>query len=468
MKAQSKHSPRVATLSPADRRPAADRVAEGRLLRDRVPRTRHAGWRRPPRRRNPVEILIETGKGRLPELLPIRYGRMLQSPFTFYRGAAAIMAADLSTTPTTGIRVQACGDCHLVNFGGFATPERRILFDLNDFDETLPAPWEWDVKRLAASFVVASRSNGFSARDAREAAAACGRSYREHMAELASMRALDVWYRSLDVEALLARLKDDVDRRRARKNVEKARAKSVAEDDFPKLVDVARGAPRIRDNRPLIYHPAEADAKKFEANVEKAFASYHATLSDDRRVLLDRYEIKDFSLKVVGVGSVGTFCGILLMQAGPNDPLFLQVKEARTSVFEPFAGRSAYPNRGQRVVMGQRLMQSASDAFLGWTQGEAGRHFYLRQLRDMKIKPMVEVFSASMMVNYAEICGWVLARAHARSGDAVKIAAYLGKRPRFDKALADFSVAYADQNELDHKALVDAIRSGRVEAAVER
>ena len=468
MKADAGNRARVATLSPADRRPAAERLAEGRALRDLVPRTSHAGWRRPPRRRNPVDILIETSKGRLPELLPIRYGRMLQSPFTFYRGAAAIMASDLSTTPTTGVRVQACGDCHLVNFGGFATPERRILFDLNDFDETLPAPWEWDVKRLAASFVVACRSNGFSARDARAAAAACGRSYREHMAELASMRALDVWYRSLDVEALLARLRDDVDRRRARKNLEKARAKSVAEDDFPKLVDVAGATPRIRDNLPLIYHPAEADAKKFEANVQKAFASYHATLSDDRRVLLDRYEIKDFSLKVVGVGSVGTFCGILLMQAGPNDPLFLQVKEARTSVFEPFAGRSAYPNRGQRVVMGQRLMQSASDAFLGWTQGEAGRHFYLRQLRDMKMKPMVEVFSASMMVNYAEICGWVLARAHARSGDAVKIAAYLGKRPRFDKALAEFSVAYADQNELDHQALVSAVRNGRVEAAVER
>ena len=468
MKARSGNPPRVATLSPTDRRPAADREAEGRALRDRVPRTSHAGWRRPPRRRNPVDILVETSKGRLPELLPIRYGRMLQSPFTFYRGAAAIMAADLSTTPTTGVRVQACGDCHLVNFGGFATPERRILFDLNDFDETLPAPWEWDVKRLAASFVVASRSNGSSARDAREAAAACGRSYREHMAELASMRALDVWYRSLDVEALLARLKDDVDRRRALKNLEKARARSVAEDDFPKLVDVAGATPRIRENRPLIYHPAGADAEKFERNVRKAFASYHATLSDDRRVLLDRYEIKDFSLKVVGVGSVGTFCGILLMQAGPNDPLFLQVKEARTSVFEPFAGRSAYPNRGQRVVAGQRLMQSASDAFLGWTEGDAGRHFYLRQLRDMKIKPMVEVFSASMMVNYAEICGWVLARAHARSGDAVKIAAYLGKRPRFDRALADFSVAYADQNELDHKALVNAVRKGRVEAAVER
>ena len=447
--------------------PVAERLAFGKSLRDKVPRGSHAQWSPPARRKDPVGMLAASSEGRVEHLLPIRHGRMLQSPFAFYRGAAAIMAADLAHTPRTGIRAQICGDCHLVNFGGFATPERRMIFAINDFDETLPGPWEWDVKRLVASFVVASRNNRLRTGDAREAALECARMYRERMARYADMRTLDVWYDRLDVAAVDEWLGDTAARRRLQRRREKMVAQSVAEHDFPKLVTVKGGAPRIRDNPPLIYHPAQAQDADFARNVKAAFADYRDTLADDRRHLLDHYVLVDIAQKVVGVGSVGTWCGVTLLMAGDADPLFLQVKEARTSVLEPYLGKSAYANRGQRVVMGQRLMQSASDVFLGWTAGKGGRHFYVRQLRDMKIKPLVETYDAETMAQYAGLCGWSLAHAHARSGDAALIAGYLGNGDAFDKAAASFGAHYADQNERDYEALKKAIADGRIEAQTE-
>jgi uncharacterized protein (DUF2252 family) len=441
-------------------------LAAGRSLRAKCPRKLHAEWTPPADRAEPVRLLEESSQGRIQELLPIRYGRMMQSPFTFFRGAAAVMAADLAQTPVTGLRVQACGDCHLLNFGGFATPERRLIFDINDFDETLPGPWEWDIKRLAASFAIACAHNGFGKACVRDIVQSCARSYREHLAEFAQMPALEVWYARIDVEALLPQIEDQAARKRVQKQLAKTQAHTVAED-FPKLVEAADGQPTIKDHPPLVYHWSERGNKAFEAKVVEAFEAYRNTLQDDRRVLVDRYQIQDIALKVVGVGSVGTWCGVVLLMAGEADPLFLQVKEACASVLEPFAGKSAYANRGQRVVNGQRLMQSASDLFLGWTETNDGRHFYVRQLRDMKIKPMVEVFSPGLLEQYAAVCGWALARAHARSGDAVTLSGYLGKSDAFDKALASFALAYSDQNERDHDALLKAVHQGRVEAVTE-
>ncbi|MEI6335959.1 MAG: DUF2252 domain-containing protein [Methylococcaceae bacterium] len=451
-----------------DRRSRVDRKDEGKALRLAVPLASHAQWHAPTHRYDPIDLLIESGVGRVPELLPIRYGRMMQSPFTFYRGAAAIMAADLAGLPSTGVRVQACGDCHLLNFGSFATPERRQIFAINDFDETLPAPWEWDIKRLVSSFLVAGRSNSFTTEEAREAAQTCARSYREHMREFAKMGVLDVWYYSIELEDLLETIEDETAKARVKKRFVKARDRDVLDEDFPELVTFEGGKHRIRDNPPLIYHFQGDEEEVVEARVRDAFERYRATLAEDRRLLLDRYEYKDIAMKVVGVGSVGTRCSIMLLMGGADDPLFLQVKEARASVLEPYAGQSAYSNHGQRVVMGQRLMLSASDIFLGWTEGKLGNHFYIRQMRDMKLKAMVELFSPSVMNQYAQLCGWALACAHARSGDAAKIAGYLGKKEDFDEALADFSESYADQNEKDYKALVRAVQEGRLDVYIER
>ena len=363
----------------------------GKSLREKCPRSSHAVWKAPRDRPDPLRLLEESNKGRLPELIPIRYGRMVRTPFTFYRGAALNMAADLAVTPATGLRVQACGDCHLLNFGDFATPERRVIFDINDLDETLPAPWEWDVKRLAASFVLACRNNGFSQGCARDAVLACVRSYRERMAEYSQMPVLDVWYASIDVEKVLPTIKDKEARQRHQKQLAKARARSVLEHDFPKLAAMAGQVPTIKDNPPLIYHPREQGEEDLLARARAAFAGYRESVQEDRRVLIDRYDLKDIAIKVVGVGSVGTFCAVMLLMASEQDPLFLQVKEARPSVLEAYAGKSIYPNHGQRVVNGYRLMQSASDIFLGWTKGKLGRHFYVRQLRDMKVGPLVEL-----------------------------------------------------------------------------
>jgi uncharacterized protein (DUF2252 family) len=440
----------------------------GKSLRAKCPRTSHAVWQPPANRPDPLSLLEASSKGRIAQLIPIRYGRMLHSPFTFYRGAALNMAADLAGTPATGLRVQACGDSHLLNFGAFATPERRVIFDINDLDETLPAPWEWDVKRLATSFVLACRDNGFSADSARDAALACVRSYRERMAEFSAMRTLDVWYAVLDIEQLLPTMKDKEAQKRAQTRLAKARARSVLEHDFPGLVTTAGGTPTIKEDPPLIYHWREQGREEFEANVRKSFARYRESLPEHRRLLLDRFKLADIAIKVVGVGSVGTVCAVMLLLAREGDPLFLQVKQAGPSVLEAYAGKSTHPNNGQRVVIGCQLMQSASDVFLGWGHGELGRHFYVRQLKDMKIKMLVELFGPSLMSQYAEVCGWTLARAHARSGEPAQISGYLGNSDRFDKAIAAFAVAYADQSERDHAVLMKEVRKGRLKVQIER
>jgi uncharacterized protein (DUF2252 family) len=397
------------------------------------------------------------------QLVPIRYGRMMQSPFAFYRGAAAIMAADLAHTPVSGIRVQACGDCHLLNFGGFATPERNIAFDINDFDETLPAPWEWDVKRLATSCVIAGQHNGYNKTQARDMAVRCVESYREHIDTFAQMTVLERWYEHIDANDILRAISGKKWRQEVQTQIEKAAARSVLEDDFPKLATVEDGQPRIKDNPPLIFHQGDVSADgEYGHAIKAAFDEYRTTLSDERRELVERFALEDVAIKVVGVGSVGTLCGILLLMADTDDALFLQVKEARVSVLEPYAGKSRYPNRGERVVVGQRLMQAASDLFLGWTKYE-GRHFYIRQLRDIKIKPLIEGISANRLGLYSGWCGWALARAHAKSGDAAMISGYLGSNSRFDKAVARFALAYSDQNERDYQALLKAIRAGKIE-----
>ena len=459
---------------PSERKPVAgsrpslaELHAVGKSLREKCPRHSHAVWKAPDNRPDPLRLLEQSNKGRIPELTPIRYGRMVRTPFTFYRGAALNMAADLTLTPATGLRVQTCGDSHLLNFGAFATPERRVVFDINDLDETLPAPWEWDVKRLAASFVLACRNNGFSQSCARDAVLSCVRSYRERMANYSQMLVLEVWYESIDMERQLAAVKDKEARRRHQKRLDTARARSVLEHDFPKLAASAGQSPTIKDNPPLIYHPSGEGEEDLLTRARAAFAGYRESLQDDRRALIDRYELKDVAIKVVGVGSVGTYCCVMLLMASEQYPVFLQVKEARRSVLEAYAGKSIYPNHGRRVVNGYRLMQSASDIFLGWTKGKLGRHVYIRQLRDMKLAPLVDVFSPGWMVEYAEFCGWTLARAHARSGAPAQISGYLGKSDAFDTAVAAFARAYADQSERDHAILKKAVRSGRVEILTE-
>ncbi len=444
----------------------AERLEAGKALRTTIPRSSHAAWKRPSDRKDPIALLQESDAERLADLVPIRYGRMLQSPFAFYRGAAAVMAADLATLPATGHRVQACGDCHLMNFGGFATPERNILFDINDFDETLPAPWEWDVKRLVASFVLAARSNGLSDGLGEEAAVACARSYRKRLREYAQMHPLDVWYARVTAQDVMAMVPPAIqDRIEAR--IAKASAGSGSEFDFPKLAGVVGGRTAIRDTPPLIFHPEAARTKDFEQVLDAVFAAYRATLGEERRVLLDRYRVVDAAIKVVGVGSVGRRCWIVLMMSATNDPLFLQFKEAVASTLEPFAGPSHHAHHGQRVVIGQRLTQPASDLFLGWVTAPNGRQFYVRQLRDAKIKPLVETFDDELMLLYARLCGWTLARAHAKSADVTGIAGYLGSGTQFDEAMGRFALAYADQAGRDHAALKAAVRKGTVQAHTE-
>jgi uncharacterized protein (DUF2252 family) len=440
-----------------------ERLAAGRALRDSVPRRSHAGWTPSARRRDPIAILEKSNQDRLPELVPIRYGRMLRSPFTFLRGSAGLMAHDLATTPATGLRVQACGDCHLLNFGLFATPERNLVFDLNDFDETLPAPWEWDLKRLAVSFAVAARDNRLSDSKAREAVLECARAYRERLREYSRMSPLEIWYTRLDMKTLIAMAPDEKTKKNREDLAEKARQR-VIENLFPKIAGKEAGRHRIVDQPPVLYHVAEAD---IEERFREGLADYRLSLPDERRFLLDRYRLEDFALKVVGIGSVGTRCLIGLFFDEENHPLILQLKEACRSVLEPYAGKSIYDNQGQRIVTGQRLMQSSSDIFLGWARGRRGRDFFVRQLRDMKMSAPVEGLTAVQLKSYAGFCGWTLARAHAKSGDAATISGYLGKGDTYDQALGKFALAYADQNEQDHAALVKAVRSGRLKALVE-
>jgi uncharacterized protein (DUF2252 family) len=438
-------------------------VAAGKALREKLPRGRHAKWKPPTRGRDPIEVLEASNRGRMPDLVPIRYGRMLRSPFTFLRGSAGLMARDLATLPSTGLLVQACGDCHLLNFGIFATPERNLVLDINDFDETLPAPWEWDVKRLAVSFAVAARDNRCSDAKARAAAVACVRAYREHMRECSKKNPLDVWYERLDMQSLIENAPDAETRKIRRKMVEKARQR-IGEYLFPKLTAAVKGRHRLVDQPPVLFHVAEKGVKKMFL---EGMEDYRQSLPDDRRVLFDRYRLEDFAVKVVGIGSVGTRCLVGLFSSAEGHPLFLQVKEACPSVLAPYAGRSVYENQGQRVVVGQRLMQSSSDIFLGWTQGQRGYQFFVRQLRDMKLSIPVEGTSAKQLKRYAGFCGAVLARAHARSGDAAQISGYLGKSDAFDEAIGEFALAYADQTVRDHAALVAAVNSGRLKALVE-
>lgn len=440
------------------------RQAMAKVIRDGCSRKSLGGWQAPGDRRDPIDILIETSKGRVESLVPLRYARMMASPFAFYRGAAAIMANDLSTTASTGIHLQICGDAHLVNFGGFATPERKLVFDINDFDETTVGPWEWDVKRLCASLVVASRANGFTADDACDVAWEAAAAYRDHMAEYATMPLLDAWYDHIDLEAVIGRIQDEQMKKLTTKTVRKAKEYTAHMKEFVKLTVTGGSPARIQDEPPLIYHDAELQNAISTEDRARAFAGYVASLQPERRILLERFESIDAAVKVVGVGSVGTYCGIILLISGSGDPLFLQFKEARASVIDPFIGKNPYPHQGQRVVAGQRLMQSASDIFLGWTDGPK-RHFYLRQLRDAKISPQVELMNPSNLRRYGRLCAHTLARAHARSGDPVILAAYLGKSDAFADAMASFSVAYADQNERDHEAMVKAVRSGRIDAA---
>ena len=435
-----------------------DRLAAGKKLRDKAPRSWHPRWVSPKDRVDPIALLRESDRGRLPALLPIRYARMRESPFAFFRGSAALMAADLAATPVTGIRVQACGDCHVANFGGFGTPERHLVFDINDFDETLRAPWEWDVKRLAASVVLAMRLAGFAERHCSGAAFMAAESYRRHMREYAEMAALDVWYSHLNAAVFIERAKSTKARKRWRK-LEAGAALDSSEREFPKMTVVRHGRLRIADRPPLIYHPREMSAGK---RVRRMFQQYRDTLPEERRILLDRYELVDVARKVVGVGSVGTRCAVALLAAGPHDFLLLQFKEARASVLAPYAGKSPYPNQGERVVTGQRLLQSASDIFLGWTSDGQGHDFYFRQLRDMRMKIDIETMSKQDWLEYVELCGWVLARAHARTGDPARTAGYLGKSDAFDAAIARFAVSYADQTERDHALFVKAIRAGRL------
>jgi uncharacterized protein (DUF2252 family) len=444
----------------------ADRLASGRALRAKVPRSAHASWKPADDRPHPIELLEASNRSRLPELVPIRYGRMLQSPFTFLRGSAAVMAHDLAGTPATGLRVQACGDCHLMNFGAFASPERALIFDINDFDETLPAPWEWDVKRLAASAAVAGRHLGASARDCRAAAQAAARSYRERLRRFARMTALDVWYARIPFRSLVRLSRTAEERTLWEQGARNARARTAVHV-IPKLIATVSEHRRIVDNPPCIYHPA--DVGPFEAEMRDLFRHYRASLPDALRFLFDRYRFVDAAVKVVGVGSVGTRCAVAYFEAGPDDPLVLQVKEAQHSVLEAYAGKSAHANQGQRVVVGQRLMQSAGDIFLGWARAEAGGFdYYVRQLRDMKGSVPLEAMTPAALADYAEYCGWALARAHAKSGDAARISGYLGKSDAFDHALAAFADAYADQTEQDHAALVKAVRSGRIHAEQEK
>lgn len=439
-----------------------ERMSAGKVLRERVPRRSHAKWQRPANRPDPIELLKKADRGRLPDLLPIRYGRMRQSPFAFYRGAAALMTADLAATPATGLRVQACGDCHVSNFGGFGSPERRLVFDITDFDETLPAPWEWDVKRLAASIVLAGRQRGARERHCADAARLVVGSYRKHMREYARMPVLDAWYSHLDAEIFIDQAKSVAARRRW-EQIENRAKLETAEHIFPRLTDDRDGRLRIKDHKPLVYHPP--DYSKRAKKVKDIFHRYRQTLSGDRRVILDRYQIVDVARKVVGVGSVGTRCAVILLMAGESDPLFLQFKEALPSVLEPYAGKSRYSNHGERVVTGQRMLQSASDVLLGWTRDDQGRHYYFRQLRDMKMTIELKDMQKEDWIEYVDICGWALARAHARTGDAARIAGYLGKNDAFDVAIEKFAIGYADQTERDYAALVKAIKTGRLPAS---
>src|SRR5215469_2993033 len=434
----------------------------GKELRQKVPRSSHAGWKPQNNRFDPVDLIIRSSEGRIEALLPIRYGRMMQTPFSFYRGAAAIMAADLFHTPSSGIRTQLCGDCHLMNFGGFATPERNLVFDINDFDETNPGPWEWDLKRLAASFAIASEWRNFSPTDCKEIAWHVVKSYQEHMEEFCNLSVLQIWYMQLDLTGLVASNPDKEIRKLNEQMIKKAKETAEHDKEFAKLTYLQDNHARIKDNPPLIYHPDDDAEKKVLARAANAFKKYAETLPADKKALLGRYSLQDVAIKVVGVGSVGNICGIALFMSDTGESIFLQFKQARESVLEEWTGRSEFSHHGERVVMGQKMIQSASDMFLGWTTGEEGRQFYIRKLNDTKIKPVLEVKNQKNMADYAKACGWALARAHARTSDPNIISGYIGKSDAMADALSEFSMGYAEQNAKDHQKMLQAIRAGKI------
>ena len=452
----------------------AQHRARGKRARMQVPRASLADLHLREDRPDPIALLEEQAVSRVPELVPVRYGRMAVSPFTFFRGAALVMATDLSSSPVTGIKVQACGDAHLSNFGAFGSPERDLVFDINDFDETLPGPWEWDVKRLAASLEIAGRDNGLAAADRRIVVETAGRAYRESMRSFAEQSVKDVWYARLDAANVTAAADrvGKAQRKRLEANIAKARTRDSLQA-FTKLTEVVDGQRRIVSSPPLIVAARDLvsdlqDAERVVETIRTAYRSYRSTLTSDRKYLLEQYQFIDLARKVVGVGSVGSRCWIALLVDTDGDPLFLQIKEAQQSVLSRFHGAGKFRNQGARVVAGQRLMQSASDIFLGWQQlvGVDGvtRDYYWRQLRDWKLSAAIELMTAPALTEYARMCAWVLAKAHARSGDRIAIATYLGAGTAFDVAIADFARDYADLNERDHQALLDAIKSGRVAA----
>jgi uncharacterized protein (DUF2252 family) len=454
----------------------AERAARGKAARREVPRSSHAAFEPAAGRPDPIELLERQAQTRVPELVPIRYGRMLVSPFTFYRGGALIMAHDLAASPRSGLNAQCCGDAHLSNFGLFASPERRLVFDINDFDETLPGPWEWDVKRLAASMLIAAQDNGYSAKDGDRVVLGTVQEYREAMARFAAMSNLDVWYAHMDTDEMFAELQTQMRSkqiRRTQRTLAKARTRDSM-SAFGKLTTVADGHVRIVPDPPLIVPIEDLAEGRAQAELldelHALMSSFRATLQHDRRLLLEQFELVDFARKVVGVGSVGTRAWIgLMLGRDEGEPLFMQMKEAQPSVLEELLGPSEFDNHGERVVVGQRLMQAVSDIFLGWVRIDSGldeqeRDFYGRQLRDWKGSADVERMIPAGMALYGRLCGWTLARAHARSGDRIAIAAYLGRSPTFDRAILEFAHAYAVQNEHDYKALAAAVEAGKIDA----
>ncbi len=441
-----------------------ERYRHGKSLRQTVPRSQQAIWKRRHESVDPVALIEASNDGRIPGLVPLRYARMAQSPFTFFRGSAILQARDLASADASGTIVQLCGDCHLMNFGGFATAERNLIFDINDFDETFPGPWEWDVKRLVASILLASRSGSFSDTFAKDAVLAAAASYRGRIGEYATMSPLDVWYTQIGFRDLRAFFRNRTRIAGGLRAGESIARRRTSESLFPKLTTVENGNARIVDNPPLVYHFGRYEEAWFEA-LRTFLDRYRSSMSEDRGKLLDRYRLQDIAVKVVGIGSVGTRCIVALLLADETSPLFLQAKEARRSVLEPPDGSSRYQHQGLRVVNGQRLMQAAGDIFLGWAS--AGPHdYYFRQLRDMKVSPRLEELRPDAFVAYARMCGWALARAHAKAGDAASIAGYVGAGDRFDRAMAKYALAYADQVERDYEHFERAIRSGRINAEV--
>jgi uncharacterized protein (DUF2252 family) len=437
-----------------------ERHKQGKALREKCPRTEHAEWKPRSKSQDIIKLLEESDADRIPGLIPLRYERMSESPFKFFRGTAIIQAQDLASSPVSGIKVQLCGDCHLMNFGAYASPERNLVFDINDLDETFPGPWEWDVKRLGTSLVLAARDNGFSKQIGKDAVRAAVPTYRERMSVFAGWTELERWYAQVKIEDILDYFREDRDFLDRLKRKQKAARSASSEAAFPKLTAVVDGRRRIKDNPPVIYHFQE-NVQDFHKQQKQFWEEYRKSLQWDRRQLVDRYRWQDGAIKVVGVGSVGTRCFVALFLADEDDPLFLQIKEARRSVLESPKGKSRFAQQGIRVVDGVRLMQASSDIFLGW--GRGSRHdFYIRQFRDMKVSAEPETFKPSSLVAYATLCGWTLARAHAKAGDAARIAGYLGNKDTFDKALVKYSEAYADQAERDFGAFKAAIRSGRL------